>query len=79
MIRNRQRAGSDLGFPARFIHGGRMPADNNGPMRPLDYNLALLAHLIYLARRSEHAQQRRYLDWASEIIEEMQHHPKLVP
>jgi hypothetical protein len=54
-----------------------MPADDTGPIRPLEYNLALLAHLIYLAGRSEHAQQRRYLDWASEIIEEMQHHPKL--
>ena len=27
------------------------PADGKGPSRPLGYNLALLAHLIYLARR----------------------------
>ena len=48
-----------------------MPKDNTGPMRPLEYNLALLAHLIYLARRGEYDQQGRYLDRASEIIEEM--------
>jgi hypothetical protein len=44
---------------------------------PLQDNLALLAHLIYLARRSESGQQQRYFDWASNVIEEMQHHPKL--
>ncbi len=49
----------------------------NGPFQPLNYNLALLAHLIYLARRSEAAQQQRYLEWASRVVEEMQHHPNL--
>jgi hypothetical protein len=29
------------------------PADRKGPIRPLGYNLALLAHLIYLARHGE--------------------------
>jgi hypothetical protein len=41
------------------------------------YNLALLAHLIYLARRTESAQQQHYLERAASVIEEMQHHPKL--
>jgi hypothetical protein len=47
------------------------------PLQPLHYNLALLAHLIYLARRTQEEQQQRYLEWASQVIEEMQHHPKL--
>jgi hypothetical protein len=51
--------------------------DSRGPLQPLQYNLALLAHLIYLARRTESEQQQRYLDWASDVIEEMQRHPKV--
>jgi hypothetical protein len=53
------------------------PGDDIGSLQPLQYNLALLAHLIYLARRTQSVQQQRYLDWASSIIEEMQRHPKL--
>jgi hypothetical protein len=48
------------------------PGNGGGPVQPLQYNLALLANLIYLARRSESGQQQRYLDWASGVIEEMQ-------
>jgi hypothetical protein len=48
-----------------------------GPLQPLQYNLALLAHIIYLARHTQSAQQLLYLDWASNVIEEMQHHPKV--
>jgi hypothetical protein len=53
------------------------PSETPGPLRPLQYNLELLANLIYLASRSESGQQQRYLNWASNVIEEMQHHPKL--
>lgn len=55
----------------------KTPDDRLRPLQPLQYNLALLAHLIYLARRSESNQQQRYLDWASEVIEETERHPKL--
>jgi hypothetical protein len=54
-----------------------IPADSSGPIQPLQYNLALLAHLIYLARRTQSAQQQRYLEWAANVIEEMQRHPRL--
>jgi hypothetical protein len=47
------------------------------PIRPLQDNLELLASLIYLARQGGAEQQRRYMDWASNVIEEMRHHPKL--
>jgi hypothetical protein len=56
---------------------GSSEPPRNGPSQPLQYNLALLAQLIYLARRTESAQQQRYLEWAASVIEEMQHHPKL--
>jgi rhamnogalacturonyl hydrolase YesR len=59
------------------MSSSEIPGDRKGPLEPLCYNLALLAHLIYLARRSETTQQQRYLEWASRIIDEMQHHPKL--
>jgi hypothetical protein len=52
-------------------------ADCGGPIQPLQYNLALLANLIYLARRAKEKQQQRYLDWAANVVEEMQHHPKV--
>jgi hypothetical protein len=35
------------------------------------HNLALLANLIFLARRTNATQQQRYLDWAYEVIEEV--------
>jgi hypothetical protein len=54
-----------------------LPPNSSDPLQPLQYSLALLAHLVYLARRSEAAQQQRYLDCAAKVIEEMQHHPKL--
>jgi hypothetical protein len=53
------------------------PSETPGPLRPLRDNLELLSSLIYLARQGNTEQQRRYMDWASEVIEEMQHHPKL--
>jgi hypothetical protein len=37
----------------------------------------LLASLIYLARQGNTEQQRRYMNCASNVVEEMQHHPKL--
>jgi hypothetical protein len=46
-------------------------------VQPLRYNLEVLAHLIYLARRSETEQQQRYLDRAETVIKEMRFHPKL--
>jgi hypothetical protein len=48
-------------------------------VQPLRVSVELLANLIYLAGRTEthSAQQRRYLDWAATVIEELQHHPKL--
>jgi hypothetical protein len=48
-------------------------------VQPLRVSVELLANLIYLAGRNEthSAQQRRYLDWAATVIEELQHHPKL--
>ena len=33
-----------------------------GPFQPLQYNLVLLAHLIFLARRTQESQQQRYLE-----------------
>jgi hypothetical protein len=47
------------------------------PLRPLRYNLELLSNLIYLARKSDFAQQQRDMDWADDVITEMRHHPKL--
>jgi hypothetical protein len=46
--------------------------------KALRVSVELLANLVYLARRTEthSAQQRRYIDWAPTIIEELQHHPK---
>jgi len=67
--------------PAQGQFGMTMSSSNTGDskslLQPLGYNLALLAHLIYLARRVETTQQQRYLEWASRIIEEMQHDPKV--
>jgi hypothetical protein len=51
--------------------------DISGPLRPLQDNLELLASLIYLARQGNTEQQRRYMDWASQVVEELRHHPKL--
>jgi hypothetical protein len=50
-----------------------------GPVEPLQLSIELLANLIYLARRTEihSAKQNGYLDWASDLIEGLQHHPKL--
>ena len=66
--------------PAQLCNGShevrmaplKLPAMAKDPLSPLQYNLTLLANLIYLARRSESGQQQRYLDWASGVIEEMQ-------
>jgi hypothetical protein len=50
-----------------------------GPVQPLQLSVELLANLIYLARRTEihSAKQNGYLDWAANVIEDLQHHPKL--
>jgi hypothetical protein len=53
------------------------PGPSSGPLRPLQYNLELLANLIYLARRSESAEQQRYMEWAENVIEEMKRHSKI--
>jgi hypothetical protein len=45
--------------------------------RPLQCNLEVLAHLIYLARRCKSEQQQRYIELAENVIEEMKCHPKL--
>ena len=67
--------------PAQGQFGMTMSSSNTGDskslLQPLGYNLALLAHLIYLARHVETTKQQRYLEWASRIIEEMQHDPKV--
>ncbi len=55
--------------PSTYIGKTMGPVDDGA----VQYNLALLAHLIYLARRSESAQQLGYLDWASKIVDDMQH------
>jgi hypothetical protein len=49
----------------------------SGSVRPLQDNLELLASLIYLARQGNSEQQRRYMNWASNVIEEMRNHPML--
>jgi hypothetical protein len=66
-----------MGATRQAMGSSDTPANSSGPLQPLQYNLALLAHLIYLARRTQSAQQQRYLEWASTVIEEMQHHLKL--
>ena len=50
-----------------------------GPVQPLQLSLELLANLIYLARRTatHSARQNGYLDWAADVIENLQYHPKL--
>jgi hypothetical protein len=50
-----------------------------GPVQPLQLSVELLANLIYLARRTEihSAKQNGYLDWAANVIEDLQRHPKL--
>jgi hypothetical protein len=53
------------------------PVGSKEPLQPLRYNLELLSNLIYLARKSDFAQQQRYMDWADDVIREMRHHPKL--
>jgi rhamnogalacturonyl hydrolase YesR len=53
------------------------PGDSSGPVQPFPYNLELLANLIYLARRSETVQQKRYLEWAENLIKEMRRNPRL--
>jgi hypothetical protein len=82
--RDRHRNRTALRFIATLLRQtglimgtAKTPDDRLRPLQPLQYNLALLAHLIYLARRSESNQQQRYLGWASDVIEEMQRHPKL--
>jgi hypothetical protein len=54
-----------------------MSSPTRGPLRPLQYNAEVLASLIYLARQGNTEQQRRYMNCASNVVEEMQHHPKL--
>jgi hypothetical protein len=53
------------------------PVGGKEPLQPLRYNLELLSNLIYLARKSDIAQQQRYMDWADDVIREMRNHPKL--
>ena len=50
-----------------------------GPVQPLQLNVELLANLIYLTRRTEihSVKQNSYLDWAANVIEDLQYHPKL--
>jgi hypothetical protein len=49
------------------------------PSQPLSFNLEVLANLIYLAKLAEtHSdRQRHYLDWAADVISDMQNHPRL--
>jgi len=48
-------------------------------IQPLRVSIETVANLIYLARRADihSAQQHRYLDWAADVLRELQHHPKL--
>jgi hypothetical protein len=40
-------------------------------------SLEARSNLIYLARKSGTAQQQLYMEWAEEVIKEMQYHPKV--
>jgi hypothetical protein len=60
------------------MSSAKIREDSLGPLQPLQYNLALLAHLLHLAGRCDSAQRRRYLDWASEVIQEIQRHQQLL-
>ena len=46
---------------------------------PMYVSVELLANLLYLAGRSDtrRNQQRRYVDWAVDIVDELQHHPEV--
>jgi hypothetical protein len=46
-------------------------SDTPGPLQPLQDNLELLASLIHLARQGNPEQQRRYMEWAAKVVEEM--------
>jgi hypothetical protein len=59
------------------MDSSQAPGDSFGPLQPLEYNLELLATLIYIARRSDTVQQKRYMDWAENVIKEMKRHPKV--
>jgi hypothetical protein len=54
-------------------------AGNGHTSQPLQVSVELLGNLIYLVRHIEthSAKQHRYLDWAADVIEELQYHPKL--
>jgi hypothetical protein len=48
------------------------------PLRPLHYNVELLAHIVQRARRTESAvQHEKLMDWASNVIEEIRRNPKI--
>jgi hypothetical protein len=68
-----------IGADKMSMASSEIPAAFIGPFQPLHVSVELLANLIYLARRTEihSAKQNGYLDWASDIIGGLQHHPKL--
>ena len=48
------------------------------PLRPLHYNIELLAHIVHLAQRTESTvQQEKFMSWASDVIEEMRRNPRI--
>jgi hypothetical protein len=48
------------------------------PLRPIQYNVELLAHIVQRARRTESAaQHEKLMEWAANVIEEMRSNPKL--
>jgi len=48
------------------------------PLRPLHYNVELLAHIVQRARRTDSsAQHEKLMDWASKVIEEMRSNPNI--
>ena len=48
------------------------------PLRPLHYNVELLAHIVERARRTDSVvQHEKLMDWACNVIEEMRHNPKI--
>jgi hypothetical protein len=48
------------------------------PLRPLHYNVELLAHIVQRVRRTDsELQHEKLMDWGSNVIEEMRRNPKL--
>jgi hypothetical protein len=61
-----------------MMRSSQTSADASGPRPPLQASVEILANLIYHAWCAEaHSERDRYLDWTAEVIEEVQHDPKL--